>query len=98
MAQAQPKDIVAFMCWLDSSGKGRRTIVHGMHCKAVGTQDLKSCSTEEGACARRYAHDSLRSNHVTAVFDTPPHLLLSGVRSGRHTHAAEVTAVGATVA
>ncbi|CAM9633616.1 unnamed protein product [Laminaria digitata] len=67
MTQAQPKDIVAFMCWLDSSGKCRRTTVHGMHCTAVGTDDLKSCSTEEGACARRYAHDSFRSNHVSKI-------------------------------
>ena len=64
MAQEQPKDVVEFLCCLHPCGKSRRTIVHGMHCTAVGTENLSACSTEEGTRAKRFAHDSLRSNHL----------------------------------
>lgn len=63
----QPKDVVEFLCWLDSSGKRRRTVVHARHCAAVGTNDLTACSTSEGDCSLRYAFDSLRSNHVSKL-------------------------------
>ena len=36
MAQPQPEDIVEYLRWLDTSGKGR-TVVHGVQCTAVGT-------------------------------------------------------------
>ena len=42
-------------------------MVHGRHCSAVGTKDLTACSTEPGECNLRYAHDSLRSNHVSKL-------------------------------
>ena len=29
---AQPKDVVEFLCWLDSCGARRRTAVHARHC------------------------------------------------------------------
>ena len=67
MEHAQPKDVVEFLCWLDSSGTRRRTVVHARHCAAVGTKDLTACSTEEGECSLRYAFDSLRTNHVSKL-------------------------------
>lgn len=63
----QPKDVVEFLCWLDSCGSRRRTVVHARHCAAVGTKDLNACSTEAGVCNLRYAFDSLRSNHVSKL-------------------------------
>lgn len=50
----QPKDVVEFLCWLDSCGKRRRTVVHARHCAAVGTKDLTTCSTSEGECDLRF--------------------------------------------
>ena len=35
-----------------------------MHCTQVGTAELSGCSTQPGECAKRYAHGSLRTNHV----------------------------------
>ena len=64
---AQPKDVVEFLCWLDSCGSRRRTIVHAKHCEAVGTKDLTACSTDKGECSLRYAFDSLRTNHVSKL-------------------------------
>ena len=63
----QPKDVVEYLCWLDSCGTRRRTAVHAHHCSAVGTKDLTACSTKPGECNLRYVHDSLRSNHVSKV-------------------------------
>ena len=40
MATAQPRDIVQFLCWLDSCSNRRRTVVHAMHCTQVGTAEL----------------------------------------------------------
>ena len=67
MATAQPRDIVQFLCWLDSCSNRRRTVVHAMHCTQVGTADLAGCSTQPGECAKRYAHDSLRINYVSKL-------------------------------
>ena len=63
----QPKDAVEYLCWLDSCGTRRRTVVHARHCSSVGTKDLTACSTKPGECNLRYAHDSLRSNHVSKL-------------------------------
>ena len=38
-----------------------------MHCTQVGTAELSGCSTQSGECAKRYAHDSLRTNHVSKL-------------------------------
>ena len=58
MATAQPRDIVQFLCWLDSCSNRRRTAVHAMHCTQVGAAELSGCSTQPGECAKRYTHDS----------------------------------------
>ena len=42
-------------------------MVHAHHCSAVGTKDLTACSTKSGKYNLRYAHDSLRSNHVSKL-------------------------------
>ena len=67
MATAQPRDIVQFLCWLDSCSSRRRTVVHAMHCTQVGTTELSGCSTQPGECTKRYAHDSLRTNYVSKL-------------------------------
>ena len=36
-ATAQPRDIVQFLCWLDSCSNRRCTVVHAIHCTQVGT-------------------------------------------------------------
>ena len=64
MATVQPRDIVQFLCWLDSCSNRRRTVVHAMHCTQVGTAELSGCSIQPGECAKRYAQDSLRTNYV----------------------------------
>ena len=64
---AQPSDVIAFLCWLDTCGKRRRTAVHAMHCEAVGTSSLTGCSTPPGSCNLRYAHESLRTNYVSKL-------------------------------
>ena len=63
----QPKGVAEYLCWLDSCGTRRRTVVHARHCSAVSTKDLTACSTKPGECNLRYAHDSLRSNHVSKL-------------------------------
>ena len=65
--EAQPVDIVEFLCRLDYSGQRRRTAVQSRDCEAIGTQDLSACSSKSGACSLRYAHDSLRSNCVSKL-------------------------------
>ena len=45
--QTQIKETVEFLCWLDSCGEVRRDIVHGMHCAAVGMENVSASSTEE---------------------------------------------------
>ena len=67
IATAQPRDIVQFLCWLDSCSSRRRTVVHAMHCTQVGTAELSGCSTQPGEFAKRYAHDSLRTNYVSKL-------------------------------
>ena len=67
MATVQPSDIVQFLCWLDSCSNRRRTVVQAMHCTQVGTAELSGCSTQPGECAKRYAHDSLRTNYVSKL-------------------------------
>ena len=67
MATAQPRDIVQLLCWLDACSNRRRTVGHAMHCTQVGTADLSGCSTQPGECAKRYAHDSLRTNYVSKL-------------------------------
>lgn len=67
MGESQPRDVVEYLCWLDSCGKRRRTVVHARDCTAVGTTSLEECSTEKGTCMKRYAHDSLRTNHVSKL-------------------------------
>ena len=55
------------MCWLNSCSNRRRAVVHAMHCiywYQVGTAELAGCSTQPGECAKRYAHDPLRTNCV----------------------------------
>ncbi|CAM9646805.1 unnamed protein product, partial [Sphacelaria rigidula] len=64
--EAQPTDIVAFLCWLDACGKGR-TPVHARHCAAVGTPGLIDCSTQQGKRTYRYPHDSLRTNYTSKL-------------------------------
>ena len=64
MATAQPRDIVQVLCWLDSCSNRGRTVVHAMHCTLLGTAELSGCSTLPGECAKRYAHDSLRTDYV----------------------------------
>ena len=67
MATAQPRDIVQFLSWLDFCSNRRCTVVHAMHCTQVGTAELFGCSTQPGECAKRYAHDSLRTNCVSKL-------------------------------
>ena len=67
MATAQPRDIVQSLCWLDSCSNRRCTVVHTVHCTQVGTAELSGCSTQPGKCAKRYAHDSLRTNYVSKL-------------------------------
>ena len=67
MATAHLKDIVQFLCWPDSCNDRRCAVVHAMHCTQVGTAELSGCSTQSGECAKRYAHDSLRTNHVSKL-------------------------------
>ena len=67
MIMAQPNDVVAFLCWLDSCSEKRRTAVHARDCEAVGTSELLNCSTTEEGCTLRYAHDSLRTNYVSKL-------------------------------
>ena len=55
------------LCWLDSYNNKRRTVVHAMHCTHVGTVELSGCSTQPGECAKRYAHNSLRTNYVSKL-------------------------------
>ena len=57
---AQPSCIVEFLCWLDSCGSRRRTLVHAQHCMAVGTSILDSCSTT-----------SWQASAPCAMFTTP---------------------------
>ena len=64
MATAQPRDIVQCVYWLDSCSNRRRTVVHTMHCTQVGTAELSGCLTRSEECAKRYPHDSLRTNYV----------------------------------
>ena len=64
---AQPSDIFEILCWLDFCGPRRRTPVHALHCTAVGTSTLGSCSTMAGDCALRYAHEFLRANYVSKL-------------------------------
>ena len=63
MVTAQPRDIIQFLCCLDSYSNRKYTVVHAMHCTQVGTAELSGCSTQPGECAKRYAHDSLRTNY-----------------------------------
>lgn len=63
---AQPQDVVDFLCWLDACGDGR-TVVHDVECEAVGTDSLEGCTTAAGVCAKRYAHESLRTNYVSKL-------------------------------
>ena len=67
MTTAQPRDIVQLLCWWDFCSNERRTVVHAMHCRQVGTAELSGCSTQPGECAKRYAHDSLRTNYVAKL-------------------------------
>ena len=63
----QPKDVEGFLCWLDSCGARRRTVVHACHCAAVGMKDFAGCSTTPGECSLRYAFNSLQSNHISKL-------------------------------
>ena len=38
-----------------------------MHCTQVGTAELSGCSTQPGECAKRYAHDYLRTQYVSKL-------------------------------
>ncbi len=67
LQEAQPKDVVEYLCYLDSCGSRRRTVVHARECQAVGTPTLDGCSTRIGVCTKRYAHESLRTNHVSKL-------------------------------
>ena len=67
LEEAQPRDIVEYLCFLDTCGKHRRTVVHDRSCTAVGTSSLKECSTAPGVCDKRFAHESLRTNHVSKL-------------------------------
>ena len=51
--------------WLDCCSNRRRIVVHVMHCTQVGTAKLSGCSTQPGKCAKRYAHNSFRTNYVS---------------------------------
>ena len=66
MATAHPRDIVQFLCWLDSCSN-RRPVVNVMHCTQVGTAELSGWSTQPEQCAKRYAHGSLRTNYVSKL-------------------------------
>ena len=67
MVTAQPNDVVAFLCWLDSCSEKRRTAVHARDCEAVGTLELLNCSTTEEGCTLRYAYDFLRTNYLSKL-------------------------------
>ena len=67
MAAAQPTDILEFLCWLDSCGERRRTIVHDVHCESVGTETFTEACKARGLCGKRFAHDSLRTNYVSKL-------------------------------
>ena len=53
------------MCWLDFGSNRRRKVVHTMHCTQIVIAEIYGCSTQPGECAKRYAHDSLRTNYVS---------------------------------
>ena len=67
MATAQPRDIVQFLCWLDSCSNRRHAVVLAMHCTQVGAAELSGCSTQTGECTKRYAHDSPRTKYVSEL-------------------------------
>ena len=48
MVTVQPRNIVQFLCWLDSCSNRRQKVVHAMHCTQVGTAELSGCSTIPG--------------------------------------------------
>lgn len=67
MAAAQPTDVLHFLCWLDSCGERRRTVVHGVDCEAVGTDTLTDACGARGGCDKRFAHESLRKNYASKL-------------------------------
>ena len=67
MVTAQPIDVVQFLCWLDPCSDKRRTAVHARDCEAVGSSELSNCSSTEGECTLRYAHDSIRTNYTSKI-------------------------------
>lgn len=42
-------------------------MVHNVECVAVGTDSLEGCTSTAGACAKRYANESLRTNYVSKL-------------------------------
>ena len=67
MATTQRRDIVQFLCWLDSCSNRRCTVVHAMHCTQVKIAEPSGCSAQPGESAKRYAHDSVRTNYVSKL-------------------------------
>ena len=67
MVRAQSSDVVAFLCCIDIYSDKRHTGAHARDCEVVGTSELSNCSTAEGGCTLRYAHDSFRTNYVSKL-------------------------------
>ena len=67
MIMAQPNDVIAFLCWLDSCSENRRTAVKARDCEAVGTSERPNCSTTKEGCTLRYAHDSFTTSYVSKL-------------------------------
>lgn len=61
MADPRPQDIMGFLCY--ACGEGQ-TVVHALGCETVGTDSpQEDYSTAEAICARRYAHESMRTRY-----------------------------------
>ena len=42
-------------------------MAHTRDCEAVSALELPNCSTAEGGCTLRYAHDFLRTNYISKL-------------------------------
>ena len=63
MATAQPRDIVQYLCWLDSCSKRGRTVVHAMHCTGRNCGTLRVLNPTwrmRKAVRTRFLEDRLR--------------------------------------
>jgi len=62
---ARPDDVVDWLCFLDSQGKGTK-LVHRVDCPGVGSPNRSLCQPGN-PCPKRYAADSLRKGFFCKV-------------------------------